>query len=221
MREYVRMTGAGGAFGWAIRSGDGYAAALGGLSPRMEYTLWLQDGKMDVRMDAQGTWRGMSLHSAPLAVSRAERLVMHDAQAISPVDAALLIAPKKEKAAKVMETQKIRQEEKTESVAYRAISTQPGVDALPEILWRGEAKKLQPYFQQKHPVHLFDAPGWKYVQVSDTPGTEAYVGVHVQGDCTDAVLYAVRARGGMAPPKALRGYRYRQGYWVLERPVQP
>ena len=53
-------------------------------------------------------------------------------------------------------------------------------------------------------------------------GMPCCFGIRVRDDRVCGVLYAVRARGGMIPPKGLTGYRYEQaldgaGYWVLRQ----
>ena len=233
----MRFSGAGPAFGW--RSGN--RITLGALTAGGEYLLVSEGGEEAFRADARGAWTAQLRHGAPLCVMQGERAVLYDGERLTQASAAMLAAgrsappldgrgplrqetpvPPRPQAPKERQKNKeVRPEEKT---AYRAPSGQPPVDALPVLQWPGAARQLASRFQNNRPVGLFDAPGWRMVQAKEA-GMQCCFGYRAEGDRVAEVLYGVRARGGLVPPRGLRGYRYERaldgsGYWVLRQRIQ-
>ena len=61
-------------------------------------------------------------------------------------------------------------------------------------------------------------------QKAHEAGMDCCFGYQTKEDCVSEVLYGVRARGSLMPPKGLQGYRYERaldgsGYWVLRQRV--
>lgn len=243
MKEYVRFSGSAGAFGWATQQENVCAVALGGLKPGAAYLLLTEQGNTAFVADGRGAWRGMSAQGVPLAVATAQgELALYDDGRISPVAAVLLVrerlnpppapacqmekdspAPAEEQIQPAAESSEDVQQEAP--VHYRAISDQAPVDALPALLWPGEAEKLRPFFQKNRPVRLFDWPGWRFVAVQMMDGAACHIGVRMHQGRVEEVMYAVQARGGMIAPRGLAGYRYQRaadgrGHWVMQRKVQ-
>ena len=75
--------------------------------------------------------------------------------------------------------------------------------------------------ENNRPAAVFADRAWRTVRVREA-GMPCCFGIRVRDDRVCGMLYAVRARGGMIPPKGLTGYRYEQaldgaGYWVLRQ----
>lgn len=109
-------------------------------------------------------------------------------------------------------------------VRYRPLSDGEPVDRLPELFWPPEAQAIRPYFSAYLPFKLFDAPLWRFVRVPGQGNGVCCVGYRAQKDRVTQTVFAVRARGGLIPPKGLQGYRYQRGmdgagYWTLWRNV--
>lgn len=232
--SYARLTGRGAAFGWIS---DGRITA-GGLRPETEYLLVCERDRFPIRTDARGAWTGQVLHDVPLCVAAGSRAALWDESRISEAAAAALLTPREEPA--VRETRQETQQEaaepepipiETEEEAqeeepptqYRAPSANAPVDALPELVWPAAAAQLKPYFDRLPPVRLFEDPGWRQVKAQES-GMTCCFGYRAADDRVCEVLYGVRARGGLTPPKGLQGYRYERaadggGYWVLRQRV--
>ena len=225
---YVRMSGTAGAFGWH----QGQALVLGGLDERREYLLLGETGEQRFVSDGQGGARVPLACGAPLCVAEGERVILYDPGRVDREAAAALVASRRapvperraEPPAAIAQEEMLEEEEPpvAEAVAYRAPSQEPPVDRLPELIWPEGAAQLRPYFEKHTPLRLLDAPGWRTVQVRE--GSVLYcLGRHVLSDRVDEVMYALRARGSMIPPKGLQGYRYERladgGYWVLRQKV--
>lgn len=227
---YGRFTGEGGAFGWCL---DG-RITLGGLPAHADLTLVGEREQIPITTDAQGAWSGRMVHDVPLCVARESRVLLYDESRIGAPAAAALVAVRREPP--VPREEPVPREQPPApsepppppmedtpvpaSTVYRAPSKAPSVDALPSLAWPRQAEQLKPYFDTLPPIRLFDAPGWRFVRAREA-GMNCCFGICSREDRVAEVLYGVRARGGMIPPKGLQGYSYRQaldgaGYWVLQ-----
>ena len=234
---YTRMIGEGGAFGWH----QGQALVLGGLEERREYLLLCETGTQPFTSDAGGSARVPLRYGAPLCVAVGTHVVLYDGDRVSREAATALVAarhsppprteptirqaPISEVPAAVPEPPRPTPPDErapAQPVPYRAPSDAPPVDALPALIWPAAAEQLRPYFEKNRPLRLLSAPGWRTVRVQQA-GLPCCLGYRAEGDRVSAVLYAVRARGSMLPPKGLQGYRYERladgGYWVLRQRV--
>lgn len=231
---YVRLSGAGAAFGWV----RGRQVTLGGLQAGAAYRLICEAGETPVVPDAQGGWRGEGAGGAPLCLAAGDQPVLYDEGRVSREAAALLIGARSEKkaepSAKKEKAPEPRREERQEEpaseaaaeeappVVYRAASQEPPVDALPSLQWPAAAAQLRPYFENSRPVRLLEAPQWRTVQAREG-GLDCCFGYRAENDRVAEVLYGVRARGALVPPRGLQGYRYERtadgGYWVLRQGV--
>lgn len=109
-------------------------------------------------------------------------------------------------------------------VILREPSQAEPVDALPSLVWPKGTEGIKPYFGMYPPIALFDAPLWRFVRVPGQGAGVCCVGYRAENDRVTQTVHAVRARGGLIPPKGLQGYRYQrgmdgQGYWTLWRRV--
>lgn len=241
---YTRLSGNGAVFGW-FREGK---ITVGGLLPDTDYQLICERDRFPVHTDAGGAWSGQLLHDVPLCVAVGDKPVLWDENRINAASASALLAPRAQKPAEEIKDEPARAEtpeaipaREADSVAeadaaaeadvaveadpvqYREPSRNPPVDALPALEWPRAAAQIKPYFETRLPVKLFDAPGWRVVKAHEA-GMDCCFGYQTKEDRVNEVLYGVRARGSLMPPKGLQGYRYERaldgsGYWVLRQRV--
>ena len=104
-----------------------------------------------------------------------------------------------------------------EPAVLRAASDAPPVNGLRELAWPRGTEEIRAYFDALPPITHFYAPGWRFVRApSPLPGT-AYcaVGRYARDGRVQRLAYALPGTP-YRPPAELPGYRYRQGYWILE-----
>ena len=232
---YTRFAGQGDAFGWY----DGRRITLGGLRPDTDYRLICGQERHDIHSDARGAWSGQLLHDVPLCLARGEHPVLWDEARITAAQAALLTRKRetpppteKEPAPEPAEPEPEpapepeptpEREPEAAPVIYRPASSGIPVDALPALQWPEGAAQLKQIFRENRPARLFDLPGFRTVRCREA-GVDCCFGFRARDDRVCEVLYGVRARGGMVPPRGLQGYRYQRaldgsGYWVLRQLV--
>lgn len=229
---YTRFSGNSPAFGWRADA----RVTVGGLKPHTDYSLVCERDSYPLHTDAQGAWTGQILHDVPLCVALADQPVLYDESRVNAVSAAAMLAarkapPPREEPAEIanpapaVEERRIVEnaEEKPGPISYRQPSDQEPADALPELSWPKEAQKLRPYFAENRPVRLLNDLSWRTVQAQEG-GMTCCFGYRVRNDQVSEVLYGVRARGSMVPPRGLQGYAYERmldgsGYWTLRQRV--
>ena len=226
---YTRFSGVGTAFGWRADA----RITLGGLRPDTDYALVCERESYPIHTDAQGAWSGQVLHDVPLCVALADRPVLYDESRVNAVSAAALLTARKAPAEQETAREAIceaeimpeaEQDEKTaEVIVYRQPTDQEPVDRLPALHWPKGAESLRPYFADHLPVRLMADLSWRTVRVREG-GMSCCFGYRAVNDRVSEVLYGVRARGGMVPPRGLQGYMYERmldggGYWVLRQRV--
>lgn len=226
------MQGADGAFGWY----QGARCTLGGLQPGAAYQVVCEGGELTAMADGRGNWQGRLTRGAPLCVALGRQVVLHDGERLSREAAQLLLdarrtpPPKRNPAPvpdpvpeKETESEKKPEPEKRPAVHYRQPSDGMPADALPVLSWPAAARQLKAVFEKNRPRRVLDLPGWRMVQAQEA-GMQCCFGYRTAGDRVAEVLYGVRARGSLIPPKGLQGYRYERGvdgsgWWVLRQTV--
>lgn len=235
--DYVRLTGEQGAFGWQCMQDGLWQATLGGCGERP--CLLIGDkGEKRIACDVSGAWRGNSECGRIVCVAALPEgeALLYDVQRLSRQEARVLCRERsRPKVAKPLQEAKpvedkaenAPQQEKPcenaqalqEEITYRAPSTAAPVDALPALQWLEKIDNLRAYFEKNRPIRLFDWPQWRMIRWQNMGGAPCYVGVRIGEERILAVMYAVKARGGLLPPKGLAGYRYQHGqdggYWTL------
>lgn len=213
MRGYVALSGRDGAFGWGRQREDGsYDVLIGGFNP--ESSLEWSDGTAFLA-DAHGEWRGVQ-EEMPRYVRCGGRVVLCDESVISWEEAALLT---KKQPPQIREVQaKI-----TEQVTYRTRANGRAVDELPDVQWPKGSEQIRNCFEKGRPAYVLPLP-WRFAEVPGTRGA-CLVGRLMENGRIIKTAAAVRAKGGLLQPKALRGYSYVQsdrgeGYWMLIQPVR-
>lgn len=239
--DYVRLTGDHGAFGWQCRQEGAWQATLGGCGGR-PCLLIGEKGERSVSCDASGTWRGDSGCGRILCVAALPEgeVLLYDVQRLSRQEARVLCRERsRPQPAKPPQDAKTPQDKTTDTpdqeqqmqddgqkmqqsdqpIRYRTPAQTTPVDALPALQWPDRIGNLRAYFEKNRPIRLFDWPQWRMIRWQNIGGAPCYVGVRIGEERISAVMYAVKARGGLLPPKGLSGYRYQQGqdggYWTL------
>ena len=224
---YTRFSGSGPAFGWRADT----RITVGGLRPHTAYTLECERDSYPLHTDAQGACSGQVLHGTPLCVALDGQPVLYDESRVNAISAAAMLAARKaprRQAPEAAPADEAREadkppEKKPEEVVYRQPSAAEPVDALPALSWPPAAEKLRPYFAENQPVRLLEDLSWRTVR-SQEGGVSCCFGYRASGDRVSEVLYGVRARGSMVPPRGLQGYGYERmldgsGYWTLRQRV--
>ncbi|MBQ9197474.1 MAG: hypothetical protein IJ157_09595 [Clostridia bacterium] len=222
---YMRFAGSGNAFGWRADS----RVTVGGLLPDAEYTLVCERESYPFRTDARGAWTGQVLHDVPLCIALDGRPVLYDESRGGAAAALALLAArsKPQVGIPVEPAEEAEQPEgartAAETVKYRQASESAPVDALPPLIWPSAAEGLRPYFENGKSTRLLRDLSWRTVRAQEG-GMSCCFGIRIVNDRVCEALYGVRARGGIAPPRGLEGYRFERmldggGYWTLRQRV--
>ena len=233
---YGMLRGRQGAAGFVREEAGTRHVTVLGLMPGAETALWHLDGGVACpcargTADQAGKWDAETAAPGTLFVTAAGRVLLWE-EGESAEETYLRCCQKLKKATEPRIVQKAAQEkEKTASVpepphqdepetVLRAPSETPPVDGLPALIWPRGTEVIRPFFEMLPPFAPFYAPGWRFVRApSPLPGT-AYcaLGRYVRNGWVERIAYALPG-SPYRPPAELPGYRYRQGYWVLEQPT--
>lgn len=229
------MRGRKGAWGHARQSEEGRKLVLGGLPPGKDAALYVMDsgGVRLCQAGRIGEGGGVSLtgpEEGTLFLACDGEVYAWEPGA-SPEEtylracAALKRTPKKaapkEKPQPEKPTEPPANQPAPEPYALRPISGEKAVTELPELIWPKGREELREYFEALPPFAPFYIPGWRFVRVpSPLPG-RAYcaLGRYIRNDRVARIAYAVPGTP-QRPPAALPGYRYHQGYWVMEQQAE-
>lgn len=102
------------------------------------------------------------------------------------------------------------------------VPARPMARRLLPLQWPEAWQELQPYFRQLTPFAPFEAPGWRFVQVTlppDGPAPWCAVGYHARHGQVQRVAYALPAGESTSPPPEAADWTLTAGrndmrYWV-------
>ena len=172
MMSYIRLNGAGAAFGWR----KDVRVTVGGLKPRTEYALVCQHDSFPAVTDAQGARTGQVLHDVPLCLALNNQPVFWDESQVSMAQAAALLAARNAPApfAPALSAPELPKTEPAKipisapeihhAVEYRQPSDGAPCDDLPILTWPEAAAKLRPYFASNPPIRLLEDLPWRTVR---------------------------------------------------------
>lgn len=241
---YGMLRGRQGAAGFVRETAGARRVTALGLTPGADTALWRLDEEKACpcnrgTADQAGKWEAETAAAGTLFVTAAGRVLLWE-EGESAEETYLRCCntlkkatekrpvpqtpPVTEKAASVPDPPPVISLEEPPAdepeTVLRVPKNTPPVDGLPALLWPRGTEEIRPFFEMLPPFAPFYAPGWRFVRApSPLPGT-AYcaLGRYIRNGRVERIAYALPG-SPYRPPAELPGYRYRQGYWVLEQPI--